>query len=138
MNHTKLSVRRFLPFFLSLCLLLLCCAGCSSNGKKESDTAPGTLPGGLFPGGWVPDTASAAAATSTTGVYYVVISAPSGAEAYFDGNFVGVAPCRCTKKQGTHLITIRKSGYVTRSYTVQIDDEKEDIVYSFPDLNATE
>ncbi|MBQ7145442.1 MAG: polysaccharide deacetylase family protein [Lachnospiraceae bacterium] len=66
MNHTKLSVRRFLPFFLSLCLLLLCCAGCSSNGKKESDTAPGTLPGGLFPGGWVPDTASAAAATSTT------------------------------------------------------------------------
>ena len=66
MNHTKLSVRRLLPLLLSICLLLLCCAGCSSNGKKESDTAPGTLPGGLFPGGWVPDTDSAAVAASTT------------------------------------------------------------------------
>ncbi|MBR1441366.1 MAG: PEGA domain-containing protein [Lachnospiraceae bacterium] len=79
-----------------------------------------------------------AAAASTTGVYYVVISAPNGAEAYFDGNFVGMVPCRYAKKEGTHVITIRKSGYTTRSYTVQIDGEKEDIVYSFPDLIATE
>ena len=98
----------------------------TGNDGEQSEDAANTIDEGI------------AAATSTTGLYYVVISAPSGAEAYFDGNVVGDVPCRCTKKQGTHLITIRKSGYVTRSYTVQIDDEKEDIVYSFPDLNATE
>ncbi len=79
-----------------------------------------------------------AAIASTTGAYYVVISAPEGAEAYFDGMYVGQVPCNCAKKEGMHVITIRKSGYLTRSYTVQIDNTKEDIVYSFPELVVTE
>lgn len=65
MNHKKSSVRCFLPLFLSLCLLLLLGAGCSSGGSKESGAIPGTLPGGLFPGGWEPDTDSASAAVTT-------------------------------------------------------------------------
>ena len=33
-----------------------------------------------------------------------------------------------------HTITLRKPGYVTKSYTVQIDEEERDVTYSFTDL----
>ena len=35
---------------------------------------------------------------------------------------------------GTHVITLRKTDYETRSYTVQIDDTERDLSYSFADL----
>lgn len=35
------------------------------------------------------------------------------------------------------MITLRKSGYETRSYTVQVDEEKKDVSYSFVDLVAS-
>ena len=34
------------------------------------------------------------------------------------------------------MITLRKTGYTTRSYTVQVDEEAKDISYSFADLVA--
>jgi hypothetical protein len=36
------------------------------------------------------------------------------------------------------VITLRKTGYTTRSYTIQVDSEEKDISYSFADLEATE
>lgn len=35
------------------------------------------------------------------------------------------------------MITLRKSGYETRSYTVQVDEEEKDVSYSFVDLTAS-
>jgi hypothetical protein len=36
------------------------------------------------------------------------------------------------------VISIRKTGYVTRSYTIDVDDEEKDISFSFSDLTAEE
>lgn len=77
------------------------------------------------------------ASTGTTG-YKVTIEAPVGAEVYVDGNYVGIIPASFAKKPGTHDVTIRKSGYKTRSYTVDVDDENKDINYSFSELTKTE
>ena len=66
------------------------------------------------------------------------MDAPAGAEIYVDGNYVGISPCSFRKTSGSHVITLRKTGYETRSYTVQIDDEKKDFSYSFADLVALE
>lgn len=71
---------------------------------------------------------------TVTSYYKVYIDAPEGAEVYLDGNYVGISPCNFRKAAGTHIITLRKSGYETRSYTVQVDAEEKDISYSFADL----
>ena len=55
-------------------------------------------------------------------------------EVYLNGNYIGISPVSFAKKPGTHTITLRKSGYVTRSYTIEIDSEEKDVTYSFADL----
>lgn len=70
----------------------------------------------------------------STSYYKIHVDAPEGAEVYLDGNYVGVAPCSFKKVSGAHVITLRKSGCSTRSYTIQVDSEEKDISYSFADL----
>lgn len=69
-----------------------------------------------------------------TSTYKVSVEAPEKAEVYLDGNYVGVVPCSFKKEAGAHVITLRRTGYTTRSYTVQIDSEEKDISYSFAEL----
>lgn len=69
-----------------------------------------------------------------TDYYKVYIDAPEGAEVYLDGHYVGISPCSFRKTEGSHVIILRKDGYETRSYTVQIDDAEKDMSYSFADL----
>ena len=70
----------------------------------------------------------------TLGYYQVYIDAPIGAEVYVDGNYVGIAPVSFKKEEGTHVITLRQSGYETRSYTIVVDDEEKDVTFSFAEL----
>lgn len=66
--------------------------------------------------------------------YKVFVDAPENAEVYLDGNYMGIAPMSFAKSEGSHIITLRRSGYETRSYTVSIDGEYKDITYSFAEL----
>ena len=70
--------------------------------------------------------------------YKVTIESPTGAEVYVNGNYVGIVPISFAKKTGNHEITIRKSGYMTRSYSIDVDDEEKDISFSFSDLTPIE
>lgn len=75
--------------------------------------------------------------SSTVSSYYkVYVDAPEGAEVYLDGSYMGISPCSFRKESGSHIITLRKTGYETRSYTIQVDKEEKDISYSFADLAA--
>lgn len=78
--------------------------------------------------------ATSATDTTTTTSYKVYIETPENVEVYLDGNYIGISPCSFKKSSGSHTITLRKTGYVTRSYTVSIDEEEKDISYSFADL----
>lgn len=71
-----------------------------------------------------------------TGYYQVYVDAPEGAEVYLDGNYIGISPVSFKKVKGSHVITLRQSGYETRSYTIQVDDEDKDVTYSFAELVA--
>lgn len=66
--------------------------------------------------------------------YKVYIDKPEGAEVYLDGNYVGIAPVSFKKEAGSHTITLRKTGYETRSYTINVDKEKKDSTFTFADL----
>ena len=89
------------------------------------------------------DTEDSSSSTSSstptsTNYYKVYVDAPEHAEVYLDGNYIGISPCNFKKTAGAHTVTLRRTGYVTRSYTVEIDDEAKDLTLSFADLVASE
>lgn len=79
-------------------------------------------------------TVSGSDSSTTVGYYKVYIDNPAGTEVYLDGNYVGICPVSFQKVSGIHVITLRKSGYETRSYTINVDSEKRDASYSFVEL----
>ncbi len=97
-----------------------------SESSDSSSSSSSTVSGG-----------NASSSASTTG-YKVTIEAPAGAEVYVDGSYVGIIPASFAKSSGSHEVTIRKSGYLTRTYTINVDDEDKDTSYSFSDLTAIE
>lgn len=64
----------------------------------------------------------------------ITIAAPEGVEVYQDNRYMGVAPVTYSKTGGSHTITLRKSGYITRSYNIEVPDDNQDVTYSFPAL----
>lgn len=59
---------------------------------------------------------------------------PEGATILLDDKVVGIVPCETVKITGEHKITVAKDGYNSVSYTVDIEDDGEDAVFSFPEL----
>jgi hypothetical protein len=66
--------------------------------------------------------------------YKVTFDVPVGAEAYLDDNYLGIMPVTFAKTAGQHMVTLKKDGYETKSYTISIDKEKSNVTYSFPEL----
>ncbi len=63
------------------------------------------------------------------------VEAPEGAEIYIDGIYAGIVPLSFIKPEaGSHVITLSRNGYVTKSYTVSVDDDKSDVTMSFSEL----
>ncbi len=75
---------------------------------------------------------------SSTSGYRVYIDSPVGVEVYVDGNYLGIAPVNFAKEEGNYVISLRKTGYQTRSYTLQIDGEEKNVNYSFSELMSLE
>ncbi len=76
--------------------------------------------------------------TTSTSYYKIFVDSPEGVEVYFDGAYVGVAPCSFKKSEGSHVITLSKTGYSTRSYTVTVDGEDRDVTFSFIALEESD
>lgn len=73
-------------------------------------------------------------ALGTSSDYKVYVDSPKGVEVYLDGNYVGLSPVRFTKTVGRHEITLKKSGYKTKTYTIYLENTKKDETYSFSAL----
>lgn len=82
-----------------------------------------------------PEPATEAMETASS-TYKVHIDSPEGVEVYLDGNYIGIAPVDFKKEPGNYIITLRKDGYQTRSYTLQVDEEEKDVNFSFSELLA--
>ncbi|MCR4909099.1 MAG: PEGA domain-containing protein [Lachnospiraceae bacterium] len=63
-------------------------------------------------------------------VNQLYIDSPEGCEVYFDGMYKGLAPLHFTKTGGTHVITLRKDGYRSKTYTLSLS-EADNETYSF-------
>jgi len=64
----------------------------------------------------------------------VIIEEPEDVEIYEDNIYKGVTPVSYEKTLGTHTITLYKRGYVTTSYNVTFEDNGEDEILRFPEL----
>lgn len=64
----------------------------------------------------------------------LTIDAPRDVEVYLDGSYIGIAPVSFTKTAGIHVITLRADGYITKSYTINIEDVKTNESMSFSEL----
>ena len=84
------------------------------------------------------NSAAGAETVNASGDYRIYITSPKETEVYFDGKYVGLAPVDFKKESGTHVVTLRKSGSQTRSFTIQIDEEPKDISWSFSELEKIE
>ncbi|WWR15786.1 PEGA domain-containing protein [Lachnospiraceae bacterium JLR.KK008] len=82
----------------------------------------------------IPDMEPAGEVSAGNGTWNVKVNAPRDAEVYVDGNYVGLAPVSFPKKAGSHVISLRRNGYQTRSYTIQVDEEQKDMELSFSEL----
>lgn len=60
---------------------------------------------------------------------------PEGVAVYFDDELIGEIPIEIPKVVGEHSISLRKDGFVSEDYTVNIEDDKEDALFSFPELS---
>lgn len=64
------------------------------------------------------------------------VQSPEGTEVFLDGIYVGIAPVSFLKPdKGSHVITLSKNGCVTKSYTVSVADDDNDVTLSFSELN---
>lgn len=98
----------------------------TSAGSTLNDTTTGTVSGNSI-------SENTTTATNKTG-NKIYVDKPKGVEVYLDGSYVGVSPVSFKKVTGSHTLTLRKAGYKTRSYTIYLYNDGEDITYSFADL----
>ncbi len=75
--------------------------------------------------------------SSNTQGYYLYITAPNGTEVTLDGNYIGIVPVSVAKTAGSHTITLRKNGCVSRSYTILLENTAKDAYYSFEELEES-
>ncbi len=83
------------------------------------------------------DSGTSDTASDTTQVdsdHTITVSAPKGAEVYLNNVYKGLAPCTFTKIIGAQTLTLSQSGYITKSYSVDILDDDEDVTLSFSEL----
>lgn len=113
-------------------------ASSKDKTKSSSSVSVATLPG---------KSSSATSASSVTDKdktknqknkviegYKVYVDEPAGVELFFDGNYIGITPTNFKKVSGSHEIILRKSGYNTKSYRVNIDVDEVDVNYRFDDM----
>ena len=64
----------------------------------------------------------------------ITINSPADVGVYMDGDYVGITPVSVTKVVGVHTITLYKSGYFIKTYTITAMDNGEDMKLDYPVL----
>ncbi|MCM1158237.1 MAG: PEGA domain-containing protein [Bacteroidales bacterium] len=107
----------------------------SGDKKTEKTTENGSTQDGTTEKSTAEDgVKDVSAATGTKTDNKVTVTAPIGASIYFDGEYLGIAPMSFTKVTGSHIITLSKTGYLSKSYTVTFTDDGKDENLKYDEL----
>lgn len=110
--------------------------GTSTPGDSTSTSAPDptSTPSESSSSVEKDDSADNKTSAQMDAAHRITIAAPEGVEVYFDDVYKGLSPCSFTKQIGSFTVSLRKEGYTTRSYTVDIADDSKDVSLSFAEL----
>ena len=78
--------------------------------------------------------------TGSTGHGKMTVYSTDGASVYVDGVYKGdISGGSLTfdKPSGTISLELKKSGYVTKKYTLTMDDDEEEQVFRFPEMTKS-
>lgn len=78
--------------------------------------------------------ASAKPSSGIDTLHKITINSPEDVEVYLDDAYKGIAPVSFSKVLGSHTITLKKEGYTTKTYTIHVEDNNENVFYSFATL----
>ena len=104
-----------------------------SNLIDTSSTSSGSTSGT----GQAASTSSTASTTAPviSNTRKVYVESPEGAEVFMDGMYVGIVPISFIKPAaGSHTITLSKNGYKTKSYTISVGSDDNDMTLSFSEM----
>ncbi len=83
----------------------------------------------------LPSTSSTATDTVISNTRKMYVESPEQAEVFVDGIYVGIAPISFIKPEaGSHVITLSRNGYKTKSYTVSVAGDDRDVTLSFSEM----
>ena len=121
----------------------------SSSSSSSSDSSSGSstyhYPSSSSSTDIIPSSNSSSSSSTISSTDTIIsdnkklyIESPAGAEVYIDGAYIGIAPCNTTKVTGNHTITLSKSGYETKSYTINVGNDGKDLTMSFSELTPVQ
>ncbi|MCR5269094.1 MAG: PEGA domain-containing protein [Lachnospiraceae bacterium] len=105
----------------------------TEESSENTENTPNTVPEQTTAN---TENTTTADTNSITGAKKIYVQQPVDAEVYLDGNYIGVAPISTNKVTGSHTITLSRSGYYTKSYTIYVENDNNDVNLSFSDLIA--
>jgi hypothetical protein len=65
---------------------------------------------------------------------YLHVNNPAGVELYLNGDYIGIIPVSIPVEAGKHSVTLRKDGYYSKLYNIEVMDDGKDTFFTFPDL----
>ena len=68
----------------------------------------------------------------------ITVQSPEGVEVYFNDMYKGIAPVSFSKIIGKGTISLKKDGYITKSYDVDVVNDEEDVFFKFQALKEVE
>jgi len=102
----------------------------TTTGEAETTTGEAeTTVSGVA--GLEPETTVIYTGTNDVSKYNIHIDTPTGAEAYFDSEYIGMVPVSIPKQSGIHTIIFKKDGCKTKAYTIEIAPDAQDEYFSF-------
>ncbi|MBQ2745124.1 MAG: PEGA domain-containing protein [Lachnospiraceae bacterium] len=112
------------------------------NGETETtigtETETGTSSGSESTGGEDETTTTSGNSNPGSSNNLISITSPTGAKVYLDGAYKGTTPISFEKTPGEHTLIFQQDGYVTKSYTIDVSEDTEDMILSFPAMLEAE
>lgn len=107
-----------------------------STDDLKSSASPSPSPTSSSPATTASPSPSASSSSNSSidAAHKITISAPEDVEVYIDDAYKGMTPISVTKVLGSHVVTLKKSGYTTKSYTIHVENDNENVFYTFADL----
>ena len=96
-----------------------------------------TEPEGPTPTGADEETPTPGSTRYEDGTHKMIVECTEGARVYIDGDYSGTITggrLEIPKQVGEMTVRLELDGYVPKSYMIEVEDEDEDVRFSFPDM----